>query len=153
MEETAKYKLGQKVNLVILRETDLGFVARINDIDEGLIYHGEIFERLEQGQAVPGYIKKVREDGRLDLVLQPFGNLGSKDLGHQILETLQQHGGFMPVNDKTTPEKIYELFGVSKKKYKMALGGLYKQRLILIKEDGIYEVKQHPRCLKIQVPR
>jgi predicted RNA-binding protein (virulence factor B family) len=141
MEKTSKYEVGQKVNLVILRETDLGFVVQINDVDEGLLYHGEIFERLERGQAVPGYIKKVRDDGRLDLVLQPLGNFGSEELGRQILETLQAHGGFMPVNDKTTAEKIYELFGVSKKKYKMALGGLYKRKLILIKEDGIYVVK------------
>jgi predicted RNA-binding protein (virulence factor B family) len=141
MENKPKYELGQKVELLILRETDLGFVAQVNDVDEGLLYHGEIFETLESGQAVPGYIKKIREDGLLDLVLQPFGNLGSEDLARRILETLQQRGGFLPINDKTIAEEIYELFGVSKKKYKMALGHLYKRKLILIKDDGIYEVK------------
>ncbi len=131
------YTAGQKVNLVILRRTDLGFVAKINDQDEGLLYHNEIFEHLDQDQKLPGYIKKVREDGRIDLQLHAFGNFGAEDIGKQILQTLDEHNGFLPVNDKTPAEKIYELFGVSKKKYKIALGGLYKKRLILISDEGI----------------
>lgn len=132
------YKEGQKVDLVILRETDLGFVAKINGTDEGLLYHSEIFERLDPGQELPGYVKKQREDGRIDLLLQPFGNFGSKDLGAFILTVLEKHGGFLPIDDKTSPEKIYSLFGVSKKKYKIALGGLYKLRMITIDEKGIH---------------
>ncbi len=132
-----KYELGQKVELVILRETDLGFVAKVNDTDEGLLYHSEVFERLDKGQTLPGYVKKIREDGRLDLILQAFGNFGSEELGLQILEILKRHNGFLPVNDKTPAEKIYDLFGVSKKKYKIALGGLYKKKLIAISDDGI----------------
>jgi predicted RNA-binding protein (virulence factor B family) len=131
------YTAGQKVNLVILRRTDLGFVAKINDQDEGLLYHNEIFEHLDPDQKLPGYIKKVREDGRIDLQLHAFGNFGAEDIGKQILQTLDEHHGFLPVNDKTPAEKIYELFGVSKKKYKIALGGLYKKRLILISDEGI----------------
>ncbi len=131
------YTAGQKVNLVILRRTDLGFVAKINDQDEGLLYHNEIFEHLDPDQKLPGYIKKVREDGRIDLQLHAFGNFGAEDIGKQILQTLDEHNGFLPVNDKTPAEKIYELFGVSKKKYKIALGGLYKKRLILISDEGI----------------
>jgi predicted RNA-binding protein (virulence factor B family) len=132
-----KYLPNQKVNLVIDRETDLGFVAIINDQDEGLLYHNEIFERLEVGQELPGYISKIREKGQIDLILQPFGNFGSDALAEQIFEVLKQRGGFLPVNDKTDADKIYQLFGVSKKKFKMALGGLYKKRLIVISEDGI----------------
>lgn len=131
------YTAGQKVNLVILRRTDLGYVAKINDQDEGLLYHNEIFEHLDPDQKLPGYIKKVREDGRIDLQLHAFGNFGAEDIGKQILQTLDEHHGFLPVNDKTPAEKIYELFGVSKKKYKIALGGLYKKRLILISDEGI----------------
>lgn len=132
-----KYKVGEKVDLVILRKTDLGFVARINEVDEGLLYHSEIFERLERGDEIHGYIKKVREDGGIDLILQPLGHRGADDIGERILEALERNDGFLPLTDKTPPEKIYEMFGVSKKKYKMALGGLYKRRLIKITDAGI----------------
>lgn len=132
-----KYEPGQKVDLIILRETDLGYVAKINESDEGLLYHNEIFEHLQSGQTVPGYVKKIRPDGGIDLLLQAFGNLGSEELGEFILKLLAEHKGFLPVNDKSAAEKVYEFFGVSKKKYKIALGGLYKKRLIKITAEGI----------------
>jgi hypothetical protein len=133
----SKYQPNQKVNLVIARETDLGFVSIINDKDEGLLYHNEIFEQLHVGQKLPGYIKKVREDGQIDLLLQPFGNFGTPDLAEQILSTLRQEKGFLALTDKTDAEIIYNTFGVSKKKFKMAIGHLYKNRMILITEEGI----------------
>lgn len=144
MTSKPNYDEGQKVELQILRATDLGFVAKINGTHEGLLYYGEIFEPLEIGQILPGYIKRVREDEKIDLLLQPFGNFGSQDLGSKILEILKNHKGFLPINDKTAAEKIYELFGVSKKKFKIALGGLYKKRLITIKDDGIRLVNLKP---------
>jgi uncharacterized protein len=128
---------GQKVDLKILRKTDLGFVALINGKDEGLLYHSEIFEILEPDQELPGYINRVRADGSIDLLLQAFGNFGTEEIGERILKALADADGFLPVNDKTSAEKIYDLFGVSKKKYKIALGSLYKSRLISIHEDGI----------------
>jgi len=131
------YVPGQKVDLLILRETDLGFVAKINGTEEGLLYHDEIFERLRPHQSLPGYIKKVREDGSIDLLLQPFGNFGANEHGQRILEVLEKNQGFLPVNDKTPAEEIYDLFGLSKKKYKIALGGLYKKRVIIVQDDGI----------------
>jgi predicted RNA-binding protein (virulence factor B family) len=131
------YIPGQKVDLVILRRTDLGFVAKINGKDEGLLYHSEIFEILEPGQELPGYINRVRANGNIDLLLQAFGNFGTEEIGERILRTLGESNGFLPFNDKTSAEKIYDLFGVSKKKYKIALGGLYKARLITVGEDGI----------------
>lgn len=132
-----KYSPGEKVQLIILRETDLGFVARINGVDEGLLYHTEIFESLKPGLELDGYINKIRPDGLIDLLLQPFGNFGAGEIGERILKVLKDHHGFIPVTDKSSPEKIYELFGVSKKKYKIALGGLYKKRLVAISDDGI----------------
>lgn len=132
------YQPGDRVQLEILRETDLGFVATINDKDEGLLYHNEIFERLLPGQKLPGYIKKVREDGAIDLILQAFGNFGADELGERIFGILEDSGGFLPVTDKTPAEEIYRRFGVSKKKYKIALGGLYKARRIRIEDKGIY---------------
>lgn len=130
------YEPGQKVDLIILRETDLGFVAQINGMDEGLLYHNEVFERLDRGQALPGYIKQVRANGSIDLLLQPFGNLGAEELGNQILAALKQNNGFLPVNAKSPAERIYDTFGVSRKKFKIALGGLYKKRLVKFTDEG-----------------
>lgn len=134
---TNKYKPGQKVDLVILRKTDLGYVAEINREDEGLLYHNEVFQGLEPRQSIAGYIKAVREDGGIDLLLQPFGNQGADELGLRIIVALEDNNGFLPINDKTSAEVIYDYFGVSKKKYKIAIGNLYKKRIILITEQGL----------------
>lgn len=137
-----EYKPGQKVDLVILRETDLGFVAKINGTDEGLLYHNEIFEQLDYKQEVPGYIKFIRPDGAIDLQLYPFGHKGSDELGERILEVIKEHNGFLPMNDKSPADKVYEFFGVSKKKYKMAIGSLYKKRIIKITDKGMELVQK-----------
>lgn len=131
------YQPGQSVELIILRETDLGFVAQINGHHEGLLYHSELFEKLYKGQELTGHIKKVRPDGGIDLILQAFGSLGAEEMGQRILEVLEKNGGTLSISDKTNPEKIYELFGMSKKKFKIALGGLYKKRRVIILENQI----------------
>jgi len=137
MDIKEKYQPGQKVELIIQRETDLGFVATVNDVDEGLLYHSEIFEKLISGQQIDGYIKKVREDGHIDLILQPFGNFGTEDLSKRIYTVINEQGGFLAVTDKSPAEEVYNLFGVSKKKFKMAIGNLYKLRLITIEDKGL----------------
>lgn len=131
------YEIGQKVDLEILRETPLGFVASINSKDEGLLYHGEVFEKLRRGDKLPGFIRNLREDGSIDLILQAIGHHSNDQIGVRILEALENSDGKMELNSKTTAEEIYRLFGVSKKKYKMALGGLYKQRLVKISDTHI----------------
>ena len=136
--EPAQYEEGQEVNLMIAAETDLGYKAIINRKHWGILYHSEIFKPLHYGQQMKGFIKKTREDGKIDLILQQAGHKAAQDdIGPRILAKLQGEGGFLPINDKTSAETIYELFGVSKKKYKIALGGLYKKRLITVDEDGI----------------
>ena len=137
-----KYKPGQKVDLIILRETDLGYVAQINQEDEGLLYHNEVFQKLDPQQPIPGYIKAIREDNSIDLLLQPFGNQGADELGVRIVIALEANNGFLPINDKASAEIVYDYFGVSKKKYKMAIGNLYKKRIILITDDGLKLVKK-----------
>ncbi|MEK6554632.1 MAG: hypothetical protein AABZ31_05295 [Bdellovibrionota bacterium] len=133
-----KYTAGQKVDLRILRETPLGYVAEINGEDEGLLYFNEVFERLDKHQEVPGYIARIRPDNSIDLILQPLGHQGMEELGERVLVALQENEGFLPLNDKAQAEDIYDTFGVSKKKYKMAIGGLYKKRLIRITPEGIH---------------
>lgn len=137
-----KYTEGQEVQLVIAAETDLGFKAIINDEDWGVLYHSEVFQDLRLSQKIKGYIKKIREDGKIDLILQKPGHHAAQgEIGPKILEELKRQGGFLPINDKTSAETIYDLFGVSKKKYKIALGGLYKKRLITVDDSGIRLVK------------
>lgn len=136
-KDTSVYSIEQKVNLLIFGQTDLGYKAIINGKHLGMLYKNEVFQDIRYADQLTGYIKKVRDDGKIDLILQPFGSLGADDLGQKILDLLKEKGGFLALTDKTPPETIYELFGVSKKKYKMALGGIYKKKLITIEPDGI----------------
>jgi uncharacterized protein len=134
---------GQKVELMIADETDLGFKAVVNGRSLGMLFHNEVFQTLHYGQIIDGFIKKIRDDGRLDLILQQPGHKAAVDnIAPKILELLNEKGGFMAINDKTDPETIYNLFGVSKNKYKIALGGLYKSRQITVEKEGIRLVKK-----------
>lgn len=137
-----EYVIDEPVELIISGRSDLGYKALINRKHWGMLYKGEVFQELNDGQIVKGFVKKIRDDGKIDLILQAVGHKAAADIGGKILELLKTKNGFLPLNDKTTPETIYELFGVSKKKYKIALGGLYKQRLITVADEGIHLVKK-----------
>ena len=121
---------------MICSQTDLGFKAIINGRHWGVIFKNEVFQPLEKGQRIEGYIKQVRFDGKIDLCLQKPGAKKIGTLADVIMEYIQEQGGFMPVTDKSPPEEIYRLFGVSKKTYKRAIGGLYKKRLITFENKG-----------------
>ena len=140
-KETAPYKDGEKVDLIIFGESDLGFKAIINQKHLGMLFKNEIFQDIRYTDQLTGYIKKVRDDKKIDLILQPLGSFGAEDLGQQILNLLSEKDGFLPLTDKTPPNVIYNMFGVSKKKYKMALGGIYKKKLITIDDTGIRLIK------------
>ena len=135
--DTSALREQQKVDLLIISETKLGFQAIIEGRYLGVLYASEVFQELSYGSRVTGYVKKIREDGKVDLILQPVGMKGAADLGRLILDRLRAHGGFLPLTDRTTPEAIYEMFSVSKKKYKAALGGLYKKQLVSLEPEGI----------------
>jgi uncharacterized protein len=137
----ANYKENEEVQLMIASETELGFKAIINNQHLGLLYKNEIFQPLYVGDLTQGYVRKVRDDGKIDLLLRAPGHKATEDIGEKIIHLLKENDGFFALNDKTAPEKIYELFGVSKKKYKVALGGLYKKKLITVADDGIHLVK------------
>ncbi|MES2963573.1 MAG: S1-like domain-containing RNA-binding protein [Bdellovibrionota bacterium] len=144
MDSGGEFVDGQKVDLVIWSQTDLGYKAIVNGTHWGVIYSDEVFQPLKYGQRITGWIKKVREDRKLDLLLRDPANVGHKaaeEIGPLILEQLEKEKGFLPINDKTPAEEIYRRFGVSKKKFKIALGGLYKRRLIVIEENGIRSTK------------
>lgn len=136
-KEPGEYEENQSVDLMIAAKTELGFKAIINNRHWGILYENEVFQRLDIGQKLKGFIKKLRPDGKIDLSLSRLGYKAADDVAEKIMEVLKSKGGFLNITDKTSPEVIYQVFGVSKKKYKMALGGLYKKRLIAISDDGI----------------
>lgn len=131
------YKNNEEVDLMVWQKSDLGYKFIINNERWGMVFHNEVFQSLERGRRMKGYIKNVRPDGRIDLSLQKQGYEKVTDLTDVILEHLKKNDGFMPITAKTPPERINALFGVSKKTYKNAIGALYKKRLITIGDDGV----------------
>jgi predicted RNA-binding protein (virulence factor B family) len=131
------YVSGQSVDLTIYEETELGFKAIINKTHTGILYENEVFQALRIGQEVKGFIKKIREDGKIDLSLQRPGQEKADSVQEALLQKLQEKGGFLPVNDHTQPEVIYAMFGFSKKNFKKAAGALYKKKIISIENEGI----------------
>ena len=136
-QSPVEYELGQEVELLIGAHTDLGYKAIVNNAHWGVIYENEVFQPLKKGDRLSGFIKKVRDDQKIDLCLQRPGYEKVDDLAVQILTSLEKHGGYLAVNDKTSPERIYQLFNLSKKNFKKAIGALYKKKLIVFDGDGI----------------
>lgn len=133
----AQYQSGQTVELLVAESTDMGFKAIINNRHWGLIHKNEVFKFLRVGMRETGFIKEVRADGKISLSLQPVGQEAANALHDKILGLLKEKGGMLLVSDKSTPEVISGLFGVSKGNFKKAIGALYKQGLIVIEADRI----------------
>ena len=136
------FQEGQSVELVIGDLTEIGYKALINNSREGMLYRNEVFQTLRKGQRITGFIKKMRDDGKIDLCLQKPGYEKVDEVSEKIVDTLKARGGVISVTDKSAPEIIYGLFGVSKKTFKKAIGALYKKRLILIESNGIRLIKK-----------
>ncbi len=137
-DEAFYFKQDQKVDLVIADETDLGRKAIVNNEFWGVLYKNEIFQKLRKGQKTSGFIKKIREDNKLDLTLQLAKYADKVDsVTEKILAKLESQGGVILINDKSHPDEIYKAFGVSKKVFKQSIGGLYKKRIISIDKSGI----------------
>ncbi|RLV58909.1 GntR family transcriptional regulator [Parashewanella curva] len=133
----AHYKSGEEVKLIVAGKTDLGYKAIINNEHWGLLHNSDVFQALKVGQKIKGFIKQVRRDGKIDLVLQQGNKQEMDKFSTTLLFKLKQADGFLPFHDKTDAAVIYESFGVSKKVFKKSLGGLFKQKLISIDTDGI----------------
>jgi len=140
-KEPANYSVGDAVSLIIWERTDLGYKALINGIHIGLIFEADVFQDLNPGDQVAGFIKQVRPDGKIDLYLHAPGYEKVGGVADEIMSILEEDGGFITLNDKSDPDEIYAKFKVSKKTYKKAIGNLYKKRLITIDDDGIRIVK------------
>jgi hypothetical protein len=131
------YSLGQEVKLLVVEESDLGFKAVINNQHWGLIHKNEVFKFLRSGKQETGYIKALRDDGKIALSLQPVGAQAADSLNEKIIGKLRDNQGSLPVSDKSDPQAIADLFGVSKGNFKKAIGALYKNGQIVIHADRI----------------
>jgi predicted RNA-binding protein (virulence factor B family) len=131
------YAPDQPVRLLIATETPLGYTAIVENAHRGLLYRRELAGPLEIGQRLAGYVRAIRDDGKLDLALDRTGPRRIAPLNEKILDALRANGGRLPCHDKTSPEEIREKFGVSKKAFKQALGTLYRKRRIRIEPNGI----------------
>lgn len=129
---------GQEVKLVVWQRTDLGYKVIINGEFVGLVYNNEIFEKIKLGDNKVGYIKHIREDGKVDVSLQKKGYEAVTDASDDILKAIEENDGVLDLGDKSTPEEIQDQFGISKKNFKRVLGGLYKAGKIEIFD---YEVR------------
>ena len=136
-EEAPDLHEGQEVDLIIQKQTPLGFQAIINNTYQGMIFENEIFQALSVGDKVKGFIKQVRPDGKVDLILQKAGLEHIDPLSGKILDYLKSAGGSMEITDKSPAEIIYAKFGVSKRAFKQAIGKLYKKRIVKIEGKQI----------------
>ncbi|MEO2072009.1 MAG: S1-like domain-containing RNA-binding protein [Zunongwangia sp.] len=128
----------EEVDLIISNKTDLGYNVIINEIHLGLIYNDDVFQPIEIGDRIKGFIKKTRKDGKIDVTLQRPGYRSIEPNAQVILDKLQENKGFLNITDKSSPDQIKSVLKMSKKSFKRAAGNLYKQRQIDIKDDGIY---------------
>ncbi|WP_319554251.1 S1 RNA-binding domain-containing protein [Vibrio sp.] len=133
----ANYEVNEQVDLIIAERSQLGFKAIVNGKHWGMIFPSDVFGKLYIGKQLKGFIKQIREDGKIDLALQKVGVAKMDDLSSKIIDLLEKKGGFLPLNDKSSPEAIFEAFRTSKGTYKKTIGGLYKQGKIVIEKDGI----------------
>lgn len=134
------YNPGEEVKLFVVGRTELGYKAVINGLHSGLLYYNQVFKPLQLGQQTKGYIARVREDEKIDLLLERPGYEKVDELSQKLLDALQKAGGFLPLTDKSVPADIEQRLGMSKKTFKKAIGALYKQRLIELLPDGIKQL-------------
>lgn len=136
--EEIDLEIGQEVDLMVYEQTDLGYMCLIDFTYRGMLYRNEVFKKLEVGSTLKGYVKKVREDNKIDLAERPKGFEGLSGQEQVIVDKLKAtEEGFLPFNDSSEPEQIREAFQMSKKSFKKLIGGLYRQQIIEIDSKGI----------------
>lgn len=131
------YETDEEVDIIVWRRTDLGWKVIVNGNHSGLVFANEVFRDLKTGDRLKGYVKRVRTDGKIDIALQRHGVAGDDESSMRLLSAIEAQRGFLPLNDNSSPDEIYSMLGMSKKAFKRAAGKLYKQRLIIIDDDGL----------------
>jgi len=127
----------EEVDLVVTRQTDLGWEVIVNEKHKGLVYFNEVFKTINIGDIIPGCIKTIRKDNKLDISLQPLGSRVLEPAANKIYEVIKENDGFLPLHDKSDPEEIRDRMQMSKKTFKKGLGTLYKARKIRLEDDGV----------------
>lgn len=128
----------QVVNVIPYKVTELGYNVVINGLYKGLIYRNEIFQEIKLGEKIRAYVKAIRSDKKIDIALQKSGYVAYDQNQILLMEELKKQNGFLALTDKSSPEKIYHELKISKKAFKKALGGLYKQKAVRLEKDGVY---------------
>lgn len=136
-ESEEDFEVGEEVSLFVANKSDLGYKLIVNDSHWGLLHHQEVIRDLKRGEKLTGFIKNIREDGKIDLCLHMLASEKTGDVSDMIMKLLRKEGGFITITDKSSPEEIRALFGVSKGNFKKAVGALYKKQIITIEEGGI----------------
>jgi len=136
-ESEDDFEVGEEVSLFVANKSDLGYKLIINDSHWGLLHNQEVIRDLKRGETLTGFIKNIREDGKIDLCLRTLPSEKTGDVAEMIMQLLRKEGGFISVTDKSSPEEIRTLFGVSKGNFKKAVGALYKKKIIKLEEGGI----------------
>jgi len=131
-------KQGEEVDLLLGDATDLGIKVVVNNKYDGLLYHGEIFKTLQLGERRKGYVKTVRDDGKIDVSLEKQGYQNVEPNAQKILDKLKANGGFLPLHDKSSPDMIQTHLEMSKKTFKKAIGALYREKVIRLEGKGIH---------------
>jgi uncharacterized protein len=131
----------EEVDLLVYRRTDIGYEVIINNRHKGILHENEIYRPIEIGDRFPGFIKNILPGDKIDVVAGKQGYERVNDEAGKILRLLEEHNGYLPFHDKSSPEEIYDFFHISKKTFKMTTGNLFKQRKILFTKTGIQLVK------------
>ncbi|WP_440056148.1 CvfB family protein [Pseudoalteromonas sp. T1lg65] len=131
------YEKFEEVDLIVAAKTDLGFKVIVNEAHYGLVFSNDVFKKMYIGQRMKGYVKAIRDEDKIDIVLEKPGIGKVRDLSEHILAQLKENGGHLPLGDKSDPEAIKRAFSTSKANYKKAIGGLFKQGLIDIEATAI----------------
>jgi len=140
--EQLTVKEQEQVDLIVYRRTDIGYVVIINNRHTGVLHFNDIFNEIQVGDRLKGYIKNIREGNKIDVGAGKMGYQRVEDEAGKVIRLLEENNGYLPYNDKSSPEDIYSFFGMSKKTFKMTTGNLYKNRKILFTQTGIKLVEE-----------
>jgi len=136
-ESVDEFEADETVNLFIANRTDLGYQVIVDHTHWGMLHNNEVSQGLKRGENIAGFIKAIREDGRIDLCLHLKPSEKTDDIAQQVIYKLKANHGFIALSDKSSPDDIHAMFGISKGMYKKAVGALYKKKLITLEKDGI----------------